>query len=450
VTDRVAVRFEGAGVSEAELSWGQQEMWSVIQAKGSSLAFGTIQTLPAGQTAADVATGLRFIMSRHQSLRTTLRFDLDGHVRQVVHPRGEIMLDVVDAGDGDPGQAAAALAAGYKSSDFDYEHEWPLRIGVITWRGAATHVVKVLCHIAVDAFGLAALDDDFDLRGKRTGPVTALQPVEQARWQHGPRGAGAHEASMRYFERLAANVPGPQFSQGANPRTPRFWQAIFESPAGYRAARMVAARWGTSTSPVLLAAFAVALRPFTRRGQVAVDVVVSNRFRPGFADSVSTVAQSSLCVIDVAGIPFGEIVRCTWRSALDAYKHAYYDVAGMAEVRKQASAERGGALELDVLFNDRRVRSRALADGVDLAGCGPLPPLRDELSRTVLTWGERSDSPEEKVSLYLRDTPGTLCCELWADTHFVGPADMESLLRRIENVLVDAALEVPGYQDTSY
>jgi hypothetical protein len=34
----------------------------------------------------------------------------------------------------------------------------------------------------------------------------------------------------------------------------------------------------------------------------------------------------------------------------------------------------------------------------------------------------------------------TLCCELRADTHFVSPADMVRLLRRIESVLVNAAL----------
>ncbi len=32
--------------------------------------------------------------------------------------------------------------------------------------------------------------------------------------------------------------------------------------------------------------------------------------------------------------------------------------------------------------------------------------------------------PREKVFLYINDTPGTLCYELEADTHFVSPADM--------------------------
>jgi hypothetical protein len=38
------------------------------------------------------------------------------------------------------------------------------------------------------------------------------------------------------------------------------------------------------------------------------------------------------------------------------------------------------------------------------------------------------------------DAPDALRCELWADTHFVSPADMERLLRRMETVVVNAAL----------
>lgn len=413
MTDGVTVRFEGDGAGVAELSWGQREMWSVMRVKGGSLPFGSVRTLPPGQTVADVAAGLRFVMGRHQSLRTTLRFGPGDRVRQVIHAAGEITLDVVDAGDGDPGEVAAAIAAGYKARNFDYEREWPLRVCAVTHRGAATHIVKVLCHIAADAYGLAALDDDFGGRCERAWPVTAQQPADQARWQRSPAGARAHDASMRYIDRLVATVPCARFSESADPRTPRFWQATFESPAGYRAARTLAGRLGLGTSPVLLAAYAVALGPLTGDAPVGVEVVVSNRFRPGLAGSVSTVAQACPCVIEVAGVQFEDVVRQTWRSALGAYKHAYYDPA-----RKQAP-------EMAVLFNDRRVRDRD----------DQTPDSGTADGETTLTWGERNDCPEEKVSLCLEDKPGTLCCDLWADTRFVSPVDMTRLLWRIEDVL---------------
>ena len=57
-----------------------------------------------------------------------------------------------------------------------------------------------------------------------------------------------------------------------------------------------------------------------------------------------------------------------------------------------------------------------------------------------MTWGEPFDIPEQKVFLSVVDMAGTLCCELRADTHFVSPVDMVGLLRRIESVLVNAAL----------
>jgi hypothetical protein len=447
VTQRVLVQFEGDGSGVAELSWGQAEIWSVMQDKASSLSMGGARVLPPGQTVADVAAGLAFIMGRHQSLRTRLRFAPDGQAQQVVHASGEISLEVVDAGHRDPGEVAAAVAARYRARQYDLEHEWPLQMAVITHGGAATHVAEMVCHLALDAFGQAALHDDFDHRDERAGPVTARQPMEQARRQRTPAGQRAGDASLRYFERLAASVPDRQFSPSADPRQPRFWQVTLDSPAGYRAARVLAAQLGVSTSPVLLAAFAVALTEITGCPSAALHLVVSNRFRPGFAGSVSPVMQSCLCVLEVAGAPFAEVVRRAWQSSLGAYKHAYFDPAGKRELCERLEAERGAELDWDVVFNDRRVRSRELADAPAGGGDGTdgtLPPLHDELTRTGLTWGERNDMPQQKVFLNICDAPGTLQLELWADSHFVSPADMARLLRRIEAVLAEAGTPARG------
>jgi hypothetical protein len=451
VTNRVIVQFEGDGSGVAELSWGQQEILSVIQDKADSLPMGGARALPPGLTVADVAAGLSFIMSRHQALRTRLRLSQGGRAQQVVHASGEIALEVVDSGDGDPGEVAAAVAAGYRGLAFDLGHEWPLRMAVITRRGAATHLAEMVCHIALDAFGQVALQDDFDRRAERTGPVIAMQPLEQARRQRSPAGRRASEASLRYFERLTASVPDRQFRPSADPRQPRFWQVTLKSKAGDQAVRILAARLGLSTSPVLLAAFAVALSHLTSTQRVALHLVVSNRFRPGFAGSVSPVMQSCLCVLEVADASFDKVIRRAWQSALGAYKHAYFDPADKRELCERLAAERGAEPDWDVIFNDRRVRSRDLAgsasgDGDDAPGRAA--SLRHDLAKTTLTWGQRNDIPAQKVFLNICDAPGTLCVELWADSHFVSPAEMAGLLRRMERVLVDAALgQGAGHED---
>lgn len=136
MTDTVIARFEGDGSGVAELSWGQHEIWCVPASGG----------LP----------------------------------QQVVHARGEISLEVVEAGDGDPAEAAAAVTAGYMTRTFNYEDEWPARMAVITHQGAATHVAEIYCHLAIDGFGLAALRKDLTSRD-RTGPAPA--PVTAMHWE---------------------------------------------------------------------------------------------------------------------------------------------------------------------------------------------------------------------------------------------------------------------------
>jgi acyl carrier protein len=164
--------------------------------------------------------------------------------------------------------------------------------------------------------------------------------------------------------------------------------------SGFRAT-MVAARLGLSTSPVLLAAFVVALTPLTRSPHVALHLVVSNRFRPRFAGSVSPVAQSCLCVIEVAGAPFEEVARWAWQSALGSYKHAYFDLAGKIEVCERLAAERGAELDWGVFFNDRRVRSRELADAVpgdEDGGARRRGSRRRDWTQTQGRGGDMSDS----------------------------------------------------------
>jgi hypothetical protein len=446
MADRVLVQFEGEGAGVAELSWGQREIWSVMESRGEWLSIGGVRQLPAGRTVADVASDLRFGVTRHQSLRTRLRFTADGAPLQAVENRGEIPLEIVDAGDEDPAKVAATMADRYQAANFDYEADWPVRMAVITADGAATHVAEVFCHLAMDAFGLAALRDDIAARYECRGqvpPVTATQPLEQAVKQRGNAARRSHDAALRHVERLLREAPARQFRESGDRRSPRVWQLTCTSPAGYLALRTLAARAGVTTSPILLAAFAVAVTELTGVSPVALHMVVNNRFRPGFAGSVSPVAQSCPCVIDPAG-GFREVITRAFQAAMSAYKNSYYDLDGKKELFARISAERGTELDLSCLFNDRRVSSRELAeapDGADRAG------LRTELSRTTLTWGERSDVPEEKLFLYINDVPDTLCYELWADTGYVSPAEMETFMRRLESVLVDAAGSPSAAQD---
>jgi hypothetical protein len=443
MTETVLVRFEGQGTGVAELSWGQREIWAVMRQKGHWLSVGGVRQLPPGRTVQDVAEDLRYAMSRHQALRTRLRFTAGGAPLQVVADRGEIALEVVEADGDDPAEVAAAVADRFRATYFDYEADWPARMAVITADGTATHVAEVFCHLAADGFGLALLRNDMDMRQSSRGqapPVTALQPLEQAAKQRGPAARRAHDAAMRYTERLLTARPPARFPESGDQRSPRAWLLTCTSTAGYRALRALAAREGVSTSPVLLAAFAVAVTELTGVSPVAVQLVVNNRFRPGLGASVSTVMQSCPCVIDPAD-GFREVIGRAFQAAMSAYKNSYYDLDGKNEL----TARIGPELSPDCLFNDRRVDSRETADvpGGDASDGASLAWLRAQMQRTTLTWDGGHDSPIEKLSLNIDDAPaGALRFQLEADTRYASPATMEALVRRIESVLVEAAAGV--------
>jgi len=442
VADHIMVPFAGSGSGAGPLSWGQQEMWGAIQRMGSSLALGGVSTLQPGMTVEMAATVLSFIVGRHPSLRTRLRPGPGGRVEQVVAAAGEVRLEIVDAGDTDPAEVAEAIRGRYHDAEFDYADEWPVRMAVIRHRGALTHTVAMYCHLALDGEGLTALIADLSTMDFQTGrserPVTGLPPLEQARWQASPAGQRRSEVSLRYWERMLREIPASRFAAAAEPGGPRYAEVGYRSPATDLAARVVAARTGLDTSPVLLAAFAVAVAQVSGRNPSVAQVVVSNRFRPGLAESISTVSHPGLCVMDVAGVSFDEAVRRARLASLSAYKNAYYDPLRKIELIERVSRERAEELDIACFYNDRRSPAQREVTGP------PATPaeIRAALPASVLAWQDVPVDPaSERFFLHLNDAPGTVDIRLAADIRYLPAAGVAACVRAMEAIVVAAALD---------
>jgi len=441
VADRVMVDFRGAGHGVAPLSWGQRELWGGMAQQGSWFPIGLAQPVPPGTTVDDVAAGLRYLIGRHQSMRTRLRFDPEGP-RQVVAESGELPVEIFDAGDGeDPAVLAARVERRYRDTDYDFTAEWPLRVAVIRQAGRPTHQVTIMCHLVTDGFGAAAMLRDLADRDPATGgarrPPPAMQPLAQARWQRSPAGQRQNAAALRYWEGLLRTIPIRRFAGSTDPRRPRYWQATLDSPALRLAAGTIAARTGADTSTVLLTAFAVALVRVTGIHPAVVRVIVSNRFRPGLADVVGPISQPGLCVLDVAGCTVDEAVARTRRRTTAAYKYAHYDTDRLDELIYRVGDERGEDLDIACFFNDRRSPAAR-----EIPDCRPAPgQLAAARSRTAFRWGARMDRPTERLFLHVEDVPDTVAVSMWADTHHLAPADIEAFLRHLEETAAAAALD---------
>ncbi len=431
-TDRVVVAFAGEGSGVEEMSWGQWEIWLAMVAQESSLPLGGTKPLPPGTTVEDIADELRYLMGRYQSMRTRLRFDGTGRPRQVLVDSGETTLAIFDADDEDPDDVAAEVDRQYQETRFDYAHEWPVRMAVVRRHGVPTHMVVTVCHLVTDGpGGLVMLEE---VAARTAEPVTGMQPLAQARWQRSAPGQRHDALALRYWEGLLRTIPPRRFTPSGYPREPRHWEGIFRSRALRLALQATVARTGVDPSAVLLGVFAVALARVTGINPVVTRPIVSNRFRPGLARVVAMVAQSGLCVLDVADMRIEEAIEVARRSAFAAYKHAYFDPERMAALIARVTREREPDFDISCFFNDRR--------GAPPPDRPPTPDeVREALPDNDFHWGRRQHEPFEHLFLHADDVPDGVQLKMFIDTAYLSPADGEALLRGMESVAVEAALD---------
>jgi hypothetical protein len=439
MTHQILVAFKGEGAGIGELTWAQRGIWRSIQHQGSSEFMGGAVRLPEGVTMDQLATGLRFVMSRHQALRTRLTFGEDGDPRQQVFAEGEVAIEIVDVGDRDPDVVADEVQNRYQSTDFDYAGEWPLRTAAICRDGMPLHYIAVYSHLIIDAHGLNVLVDDLATMDPATGespkPVTAIQPLEQAAQQSTKAAARQTDAAVRHWARVLRTASPVRFTGSTDHREPRYWRMDYYSPSADRAMRAIAARVGTDTSPVLLAAYAVALARTVSTNPIVLQIAVSNRFRPGCAESVSALAQASPCLLDIADRTFDEAVGKAVQAAMTTYLHAYYNPVHRAAMVARVNEERGEKVDLECYFNDRR--------DADRSGDSRTPPTIAEIeaavAATTVSWGPHTTVAQPSLYLNVNDAVDGIEFTMIADTHVVSPADMEAVARTLESVVVAAA-----------
>jgi hypothetical protein len=463
VLSEIRVGFHGEGAGTGELTWGQMGIWRASQRNNRTMNLAWTAAPHEGASVTEIAGMLRFMVSRHPALRTRLRFT-DGpsgerHPRQVTVASGEVPLCIADIGDGDdPAAAAAALRTRYEFTWFDYENEFPVRMGVIRQSGAVTHLVVCYSHVAVDGGGLDALNEDLEnldwATGEAKAPIGGLSPLDLARRQGGPADQRRSERAVRHWAAQLDRLSAWRHEGPARPHEPRFAELMAYSPAMELGIRAVAARTGTDATSVLLAAYSAAVARVFGRDPSLAQLVVNNRFRPGFGRMVSQVSQHSICVVDVAGAAFDEVVARAKKAAVSATYHAYYDPVACDGLLDEIAARRGQPLDVHWCLNDLRGMAEP-ADGnvpaeVDLTRIVP---------RTRMYWSTQSPACHGDLYLFVDSVPQRLGVQapaeglpavymkVWADARHFALDQVEALVREMEAIVV-AACPVPKLADS--
>jgi hypothetical protein len=443
MTDRIVVPFEGPGGGVGELTWGQRKVWALMQEAGTSMSMGGAVPVTDGRTAEELASELRFFMCCYGSMRSRIRPGDDGRMIQEVFGTGQTMLGIVDVDDdgADPDLAAQNLAEVWQATKFDHAEEWPIRMAVVRRRGVATHVVVMISHVATDGSGIAVMLREMSERDRAAGepgnPVSEIGPLELAAQQNLPAARRQSDISMRHWERLLRAAEPRRFGPHVDRGEPRYRLAVFESLALDRASRVVAARVGGSATSVILAAYAVAVAQLTGISPSLIQVVVSNRFRPGLRTVSHPLSVSGLLMVDTADVSFDEAVDRTQRASTLCSKYAYYDPDQLDELRARVDRERGEEVDISCVFNERRT-------DIGLEPAGPVP-LRQELEAaladSVLRWGKPFPRFVEKLMIQVGDAPQGVELLIQVDTHYVSVEEVEALVLDLESLVVEAAFD---------
>jgi Condensation domain len=436
----IVVPFEGEGEGSDRLTWGQVAFWHCMRDSGQSATMGGVAPMPEGSTVENVIDMLRYLLGRHQSLRTRLWFGPDGEIRQVCSASGEVSLRIAEVEEADPAEVAEQLCREFAQRNFDYRNEWPVRMAAVTKHGQVTHVVAMYLHLALDAGGLEAMLADLFSRdpvtGEPAGPITAVTPLEQASLQRRPAARRQSASALAHLEQVMRSVTPKWFAAPRRGGEPHFDQIRYSSPAIALAVARIAAEQNANSSSALLATFAVGLARFTGDNPIVAMLMVSNRFRPRFADSVSSLVQISPYLIDVAEINLGEAVARARTSLLHTYKSAYYDHSEQELVIDRVSRELGHDFDFCCLYNDRRKDE-------------PLPvgwtPATDQQILDALPasgWAReyQADMSDRKLFVSVDDPPGAVELVLSADSRYFGLPEIIGLVQAIEAAAVEAAL----------
>jgi hypothetical protein len=437
MTEVLPVRFSGERAGTAPLTFGQRNTlnWVGKETDAFSAVIHWVLVLPDGVTLADIAAAFTVLMARHEALRTSYTPDA-----QRVHGTGELPIELHALTDAELDSAADLLVGRLREKGVDFTSGLPLRVAVGLDGDEPKAAVVVYSHMAVDFGSMALIGAQFtelaaDPAAREVG-APGHQPLDQAAVEESARGRKAAEAALRYWESHLRTAPQslypvpPPPLPGEGLRT-----GILVSRAAGLALGHISARTRTGRQVVLLAAVCAVLAQRTSIRRCVFASVSGNRFRLRLREYVGSLAQDGLLALDVNEPTFDELVARAAKATLAANTHSLFDATKLWRIIDQVCHERGTAFTRDFSLNDMSTHFGLTDESGEV---GPVSEVAKARADTQVHWMESAQFP-----VVLMCNPAKLAPELMlgltSDTRYVGGAEVESLLRGVEGLLVAAA-----------
>ncbi|NUT45751.1 MAG: condensation protein [Saccharothrix sp.] len=449
VLDRIAVPFAGPGAGVAPLSWGQKALLKDMRTSNWTYNISGAHYLPDGLTVQDVADRLSALMGKHPALRTRMGTDDEGRPCQVVSASGEIDLEVVDFADhldrADAVNYGNRLWLKWMAVPLAKHTPWPLRMGVMRYRGEAVYLVLTIDHMVADGVGALLLMTDLGIGELAGTPVDAdaVRLADLARREQTPQVRRISDRAMVHWERHLRDLPPTTFG---GPKSPdyqpgeRCRNVRIHSPATYLAVLAIAQRTRTDTSRVLVALIAIALGRTTGVNPLTTHLVAGNRYRPGLSDVIGSVVQNAVLRLDLDG-DVDEVVARVRQTTTIAWMQAYYDPDQLAELADRLDAERGHPARITCRISDRRFSTKTAAEAMVRDASVTPEEIQAKLPETFFKHHNYVYRWTDQVFINVEDRPDAVHLQMVFDTEVFTAEQAEALLRAVEEVAVEAAFD---------
>lgn len=448
LVDRLAVGFAGGQRRSGPLTVGQVNIhrWIVDERQYDHMISAPLPLLP-GTTLDDIALALSTLITRHESLRTT--FDLSGALTQRVVDSGELAVDVYredGAGTADE-DLVEELYDRLRTARFDPATDLPLRVAVLVEGDAPRLAAAVYSHIAVDLASVILLDRQFLalLADGADGADHEIeprihQPLDQAAEEDSPTGRRRAEVVSRYWTNVLLSAPQCNFplpspdpaDEPGGATSGWLW-----SRAAALALPHITARTNIGSSTAVLAALCAVLATRTEQPHYLMQILSSNRFERRLRDYVGTLAADGLMSLEVAAPGFDELVLRTGSAVLKAGRYSPIDAAEKDRVIEDVMHRRGVSYGRYCTYNDatNAYAQRLAAPPVP----GDLAAVAAAMSETRV-WQRDWPSASELLGFRLLQKDDEFILSVVVqDQVRTAPAEIESLLRGVERLLVAAA-----------
>ncbi|MEV8635010.1 condensation domain-containing protein [Streptosporangium sp. NPDC051023] len=432
----IAACYAGRPTRHGPVTMGQANMARcVLRDPPLHMNFRETRRIPPGTTLATVVEAVGELLSRHESLRATIRSGT-----QMVSGSGTLPVEVhviEDAPDEhDLDELAEEVGLHIQGIRFDVENELPIRVAVVTEGEVPLRVVFVLPHTSVDEVGLATVMRDWErlVSGEAVPAPCQTQPLELALTEKAPPAQLRTAAALRHWRTQLVRVPQSMFAidEAADPEALRPRLRVRSSVAG-EALGTVARRTGASRSVVTLAALGTLIGVRAVQRTCVIASLTSNRIRPEVRDYVGPLAQDALIATDLDVPSFDEAIRRFRTASLTGYQHTRFDSTALWELIGTVNAERGVDFARDCVFSDM--------SGVALAEREP-PPSGDIECR----WLPEASFPAH-LALWTNRLEDEVDLTFWIDPGVMSRAEAESFGTGLVKLLIEAAKRVIPLRD---